>query len=159
MVPMVDNRRNHAGNNANGRLDEQLRLFVAEEAALDRHLDEMRRLAEDGALRLTPSERMDVERRSEIVERLAAIRWFSLAAVHLYDLRMPRGLPQHLQRRLKVLQRCCLRGSFPLSVNTGPSKGDVEWAVGEAKELQRLVDNWRRAAGARGNGPRQRVAG
>ena len=34
MVAMVDNRRNHAGNNANGRLDEQLRLFVAEEAAI-----------------------------------------------------------------------------------------------------------------------------
>ncbi len=159
MTPMVDNRKNHGGNNANGVLDEQLRLFVAEEAALNQHLDKMKRLAQDGVLGLTRSERTDLERRSEIVERLAAIRWFSLAAGHLYDLRMPRGLPQDLQRRLKVLQRRCLRGSFTPSLDAGPSKGDVDWAIGEAKDLRRLVDNWRRAVSARGNGPRQRVAG
>ncbi len=159
MTAMVDNRKNHGGNNANGYLDEQLRLFVAEEAALNQHLDEMKRLAKDGVLGLTRAERTDLERRSEIVERLAATRWFSLAAVHLYDLRMPRGLPQDLQRRLKILQRCCLRGSFPPSLDTGPSRGDVDWAIGEAKELRRLLDNWRRAASARGNAPRQRVTG
>ena len=159
MMPMVNNRENHGGNNANGRLDEQLRLLAAEEAVLDRHLDEMNRFAEEGALGLTPAEKRNVERRSEIVERLAAIRWFSQAAVQLYDLRMPRGLPQDLRRRLKVLQRCCLRGSFPPSRDAGPSKGDVEWAVEEAKELRRLADNWGRAAGVPGNVPRQRIAG
>lgn len=158
-MPMTNNQKNHAGNNANGRLDEQLRLFVAEEDALDRHADEMKRLAEEGALRLTRAERRDIGRRSEIVERLAAIRWFSLAAVHLYDLRMPRGLPQQLQRRLKVLQRRCLRGSFPPSLNAGSSKGDVEWAVKEARELRQLLESWCRATDARGNGTKQRVAG
>ena len=157
MMQMADDRKNHAGSNGNGCLDEQLSLFVAEEASLNRHLDEMSKLADDGALGLTRSERTDVERRSEIIEHLATIRWFSLAAVHLYDLRMPRSLPQDLQRRLKVLQRRCLRGSFPPSLNASPSKGDIEWAVKEAKELRRLLDNWRRAASAR-NGPRQRVA-
>ncbi len=159
MGPMVDNHKKYAGNDANGCLDEQLRLFVAEEGSLNQHLNEMRKLADDGALQLTPSERTDVERRTEIIERLAAIRWFSLAAVHLYDLRMPRGLPQELQRRLRVLQRRCLRGSFPPAPNAGrPSTEDVEWAIAEGKELRQLVADWRRAASARGNGPRQRIA-
>ncbi len=158
MGTTLDNHKNYAGNDANGYLDEQLRLFVAEEGSLNRHLDEMRKLADDGALALTRSERTHVEHRSEIIERLAAIRWFSLAAGHLYDLRMPRGLPQDLQRRLRVLQRRCLQGSFPPSLDNGPSKEEVEWAIAEGKELRQLIKKWRRTAPARGNGPKQRVA-
>lgn len=65
--------------------------------------------------------------------------WFNDAAAHLYELQIPATLPALLQARLAKLKTKGLH--WRLSMNGGSAtKANVIWAIDEAKELLRLID-------------------
>ena len=139
---MKENRQEGYGANAANGVANKLAAFLTHEEHFASNLAEVERLAEDGALLLTRAERRDGRQKRDLIERGAAISWFSNAVIHLYDLNVPKTLPQHLRRRLEVFQRNCLRWASPTAVRSGPTAEDVRWAVGEAKELLKLVEEY-----------------
>lgn len=67
--------------------------------------------------------------------------WFNGAADHMFDLIIPTNYPLELQERMNILQSKCLTWRQIMSGHN-PIKDDVWWAIGEAKELLRLIDEF-----------------
>ena len=65
--------------------------------------------------------------------------WFNGAADHLFDLVIPSTLSEGLQNRLKNFQSKCLHCRLCLEVNA-VTEEDVKWAIQEAKDLLRMID-------------------
>ena len=65
--------------------------------------------------------------------------WFYGAADHLFDLEIPETLPELLHDRLSAFKNLCLTWRLPMD-STPPTAKDKDWAINEAKELLRLVD-------------------
>lgn len=117
-----------------------LGLFLAHEANLKYVLAEIEAMAAEGSIAFEGRSKENMEERSKILERLAAIRWFSHAANPLHNLEIPVTLPEELGSRLRTLQSKCRDWSFPEKQTDEPSIRDVRWALEEAKELLRLID-------------------
>lgn len=67
--------------------------------------------------------------------------WFNGAADHFYDLVIPNEYPEELKDRLRILQSMSIHWRMPLDGDK-PTKDNVWWALGEAKELLRLIDEF-----------------
>ena len=67
--------------------------------------------------------------------------WFYGAADHLYDLQIPANLPKDLKKRLKEFKSKVLSWRLPFNAAKNATKEDRWWAIQEAKELIRLIDN------------------
>lgn len=67
--------------------------------------------------------------------------WFNGAGDHMFDLVIPKNYPIELQERLSYLQTQCLHWRMSLG-EAGATKDNVWWALGEAKELLRLIDEF-----------------
>lgn len=65
--------------------------------------------------------------------------WFYGAADHLFELEVPEALPEPLRSRLNRFRDVCLHWRLPMD-SSKPTAKDKEWAIDEAKELLRLVD-------------------
>jgi hypothetical protein len=66
--------------------------------------------------------------------------WFNAASDHLYELQIPEYLPEDLKKRLGVLQSKAIH--FGHGFANDSTKKDKEWAIEEAKELLRLIDEY-----------------
>jgi hypothetical protein len=66
--------------------------------------------------------------------------WFNCASDHLYELQIPENLPEDLKKRLGVLQSKAIHYGHGFA-NDGTKK-EKEWAIEEAKELLRLIDEY-----------------
>ena len=64
--------------------------------------------------------------------------WFNGASDHLYDLQIPKTLPETLQKRLKKLQDKAINWGHGFESDCKTE--DKDWAIFEAKDLIRLVD-------------------
>ncbi len=71
-------------------------------------------------------------------EESAVEMWFNGAADHLFELEVDSG-PVELRERLALLQSRCLH--WRLSMGGDPAtREDAHWAIQEAKDLLRLID-------------------
>ena len=139
---MKENQQERYGTNTANGVANKLTSFLAHEEQFAKNVAEIEQLSANGALLLTRAETRDSRQKRELIERGAAIRWFSNAVADLYDLNVPKTLPQHVRRRLKIFQQNCLRWASPTSVSSGPTAEDVRWAVQEANELLKLVEQY-----------------
>ncbi len=81
------------------------------------------------------------ERKSELdktMELMEGEMWFNAASDHLYNLQVD-AAPEKLRDRIKIFQDLCLNWGhgFPEKKAT---KEDVKWAIQEAKDLLRIID-------------------
>lgn len=74
----------------------------------------------------------------EEAENEAAMIWFSGASDHLYDLQIPKTLPEELQKRLNELQEKAIEWGHGYKSKCALS--DVKWAIQEAKSLLFEID-------------------
>ena len=65
--------------------------------------------------------------------------WFNAASDHLYELQIPKNLPEDLKKRLEILRAKVIH--FGHGFCNDSRKEDKTWAIEEAKELLRLIDN------------------
>lgn len=72
-------------------------------------------------------------------EDLAVSRWFNGAGDHFFDF-LPEYAPKHLQERCKILRDKCLDWRLPMDDIKEPTLKDADWAIQEAKDLLRLID-------------------
>ncbi|MHA1302333.1 MAG: hypothetical protein ACTSPI_01340 [Candidatus Heimdallarchaeaceae archaeon] len=63
--------------------------------------------------------------------------WFNGAGDHLFELVIPKNLSIKLKNRLKKLQKNVLNWRM-----SNATKNDKVWAIQEAKELLRLIDEF-----------------
>lgn len=73
-------------------------------------------------------------------EKSAVSLWFSGASDHFFDMIPNKAPTNDLQGRCATLRNKCLFWRMPLKDNDWPSKDDAEWAIKEAEELLRLID-------------------
>lgn len=68
--------------------------------------------------------------------------WFNAASDHLYELSIPDFLPEDLRRRLGELKDKSLSWGHGFQMDGKPraTEADVNWAIEEAKELLRMID-------------------
>ena len=116
-----------------------LGLFLAHEGNFKYVLAEVEMLASDGALQFTDEERRNPAKALAVIERLAAIRWFSHSVNPLRNLVMPPTLPEALRRRLQAFRDKCVRWSLS-ERSAQPGVKQVAWALNEARELLRQID-------------------
>lgn len=95
----------------------------------------MRRMLVSGALEVGDP----FETKPTVVERLAAIRWFSQCAGSIRDLEIPQALGPTIRARLEVLQKKCWRWTFPESPDEEPDSRSVQWVLDEARRLLNLI--------------------
>ena len=117
-----------------------LALLLSHEANFKYVLAEVEVMAAEGAIRFEGTEQADEKYRQDTLDRLACVRWFSRAANPIRNLEIPIILPEVIQTRLKELKNKCQRWSFPNAPEEQPTKHDVRWAIEEAKELIRQID-------------------
>lgn len=65
--------------------------------------------------------------------------WFNASSDHFYELQIPDNLPADLSNRLAVLRDKCLTWGHGYT-EPKATKEDRIWAVKEAKELLRMID-------------------
>jgi len=65
--------------------------------------------------------------------------WFYGAGDHLFELEIPESLPLTLRDRLSSFRDLVLHWRLPMD-GTKPTAKDKEWAINEAKEFLRLID-------------------
>lgn len=118
-----------------------LALFLTHEANVKYTLAEVELMAAEGALSLESGSQIDDSWRRTTIERLAAVRWFAHAVNPLRNLVIPEMLARPLRVRLSGLRSNCQAWSLPSSQDR-PTLADVRWALEEARELIRLVDEF-----------------
>lgn len=80
------------------------------------------------------------ERDMKVVESLTDIDlWFNASSDHFYELQIPNNLSEELINRLTILRDKCLEWGHGFRTPKA-TKEDRIWAVKEAKELLRLID-------------------
>ena len=117
-----------------------LALLLSHEANFKYVLAEVEMMAAEGAIRFEGTEQANEKNRRDTLDRLAGVRWFSRAANPIRNLEIPISLPEVIQTRLKELKNTCRQWTFPNAPEEQPTKSDVRWAIEEAKELIRLID-------------------
>lgn len=130
------------GPRAGSGLCYSLALFLAHHAHFKYVLAEVELLAAEGALQFEGKESANPENVRRTIGRLAATRWFSTAAMPLRALQIPDDLPGSLRERLHHLKESTQKWMFPWG-HRHPSPDSVLWAIGEAKELIRAIDESR----------------
>ena len=73
-------------------------------------------------------------------EMEASSMWFYAAADHLYEFVIPDNLSAKFKRRAKKLEVFVFAKRLVMDSKDKPTKEDVFWAIDEAKELLRLLD-------------------
>jgi hypothetical protein len=76
-----------------------------------------------------------------IPEQLKYEMWFNGASDHLYDLQV-KSAPSKLRSRINTFRSLCLAWGHGFPKKKATMK-EVEWAVQEAKDLLRLIDESR----------------
>lgn len=71
-------------------------------------------------------------------QNIWAEMWFNGAADHLFDLVIPDQLSPNLKDRLSTFQSKCLH--WRMALENRATGDDVTWAIQEAKNLLRLID-------------------
>ena len=66
--------------------------------------------------------------------------WFNGASDHLYDLQIPENLPVSLKKRLAEVCKKAIHWGHGFDSNDQPTEEDKKWAIQEAKDLLRLID-------------------
>lgn len=68
--------------------------------------------------------------------------WFNGASDHFYDMEIPNSLPESLRSRLTELRDKCLSWGHGFGLDGLPpaTEANRKWAIDEAKELLRLLD-------------------
>jgi len=64
--------------------------------------------------------------------------WFNAASDHLYELQIPKNLPEDLKKRLEILRAKVIH--FGHGFCNDSREEDKTWAIEETKELLRLID-------------------
>lgn len=80
-------------------------------------------------------------RNEKTISKMWVFMWFNGANDHLYELQVPDTLPKYLQKRLQRFKKKCLNWGHGFDEDYLLTEDDVIWAVNEAKELLRLIDN------------------
>ena len=79
-------------------------------------------------------------------EKRAAELWFNASSDHLYELKIPKILPQNIKRRLRLLRSKCLSWGHGFGLDKSPygvaDEEKFRWAIDEAKELLMLIDKF-----------------
>jgi hypothetical protein len=117
-----------------------LALFLSHEANFKYVMAEIDILVADGAIQFEGRLKDDRRYMEQTKEQMAAIRWLSAASRPIQNLQIPAHLPREIRDRLQQLKSRCNAWAFPSSIASGPSKNDVLWALEEAKELIRRLD-------------------
>jgi hypothetical protein len=117
-----------------------LALFISYEANMKYVLAEVELMAAEGALRFEGSAKESQETIRKTIERLAATRWFSLAVGPLMAVRSTNQVPPAIHERIDHLKNQCAQWAHPNSPARAPLLLNVSWAVEEAKEIVRLID-------------------
>jgi hypothetical protein len=68
--------------------------------------------------------------------------WFNASSDHLYELEIPDFLPEDLKKRLIILRDKSLHWGHGFDKEDIASKENKTWAINEAKELLRLIDDF-----------------
>ena len=68
--------------------------------------------------------------------------WFYGAADHMFELEIPTDLPKKLQLKLKKFKGKVMGWRLTLAKEDHATKGDKKWAIQEAKDLLRAIDNF-----------------
>lgn len=79
-------------------------------------------------------------KRINIDNKFEVSLWFNGAADHLFDLVIPNEFNDKIKERLAKFQEKCLGWRLPLETKEFPNVKDYNWAINEAKELLRLID-------------------
>ena len=66
--------------------------------------------------------------------------WFNASSDHLYELQIPENFPEDLKKRLQSLKSKAIHWGH--GFHSDCKKEDKEWAIDEAKELLRLIDEY-----------------
>ena len=66
--------------------------------------------------------------------------WFYGAADHIFELTIPIKLPKELKNRLKEFKNKVMDWRLPMDKEKNATKEDKIWAIQEAKDLLRLID-------------------
>lgn len=77
---------------------------------------------------------------AKLGEEKAVELWFDGASDHLYELQIDAGPTKEINERLKILKDKCLTWKLPIEPTESPKKEDAYWAIQEAKDLLRLID-------------------
>lgn len=73
-------------------------------------------------------------------EDSAVEMWFNGAADHFFEFQPDSAPTSALRRRCKELGKLCLKWRLPLYGDKKPTIDDAVWAIQEAKDLLRLID-------------------
>lgn len=117
-----------------------LALFLSHEMNVKYVLAEVDLMAADGALRFEGSLSINEKAIRNTVERLAATRWFSSAVQPLRNLQFGQGTPRVVRQRADRLRQQAIAWALPSSPSKAPTLVNVQWALEEAKEIIRQVD-------------------
>lgn len=103
-----------------------LGLFLAHAERMEKQIEQYRKLKEANPVVFRDDD--------------SAEMWFNGAADHLFELQVE-SAPENLRPRMKLFQDKCLE--WRLSYNNSPkaTSDDVKWAIQEAKDLLREIDN------------------
>ena len=66
--------------------------------------------------------------------------WFNGASDHLYELIIPDNFPEDLKSRMYDFKGKCLH--FGHGLNQKVTNEDINWAIGEAKDILFLIDRF-----------------
>jgi len=131
-----------------------LGLFLGHGGEYRRCRAEVELMAAEGAIQFEGKEKKNTEKVHQTLDRLAALRWFTNAALPIRNLTVPAhtnkkqvsetgstpSFSEDFLRRLHLFKEQCTQWSFPDSNSKDPTSKDVAWAIEEAKELLRLID-------------------
>jgi hypothetical protein len=78
---------------------------------------------------------------SGIETHSAVAIWFYGAGDHLFDMVIPDNLSNNLKKRLSKFQNKVLEWRLPMDKKNIATEKNLFWAIEEAKELLRLIDN------------------
>ena len=100
--------------------------------------------AGDFERRLQTSKSMDEKMKLKFPEydpeMEAASMWFYAAADHLYEFVIPDMMSKQFIKRARKLEQFVFARRLVMDSRYKPTKEDVFWAIEEAKELLRLLD-------------------
>ena len=67
--------------------------------------------------------------------------WFYAAADHINELTIPQTISPKLRKRLIQFQHKVMHWRLPFGTRKNATEEDRQWAIQEAKDLLRLIDN------------------
>ncbi|MBI2449620.1 hypothetical protein HYV49_04965 [Candidatus Pacearchaeota archaeon] len=139
-------------NNQFGRgLTYSLGLFISYEGNFERYLSEALVIETNDLFewpydprKADPKTRATAEKKirkvKKKIEGPTSVRWFSESEIYIRNIEIPTSLHNEIQERLRELRTKCHNWAFPKDTEKFPKSENVYWALEEAKELLRLID-------------------